>query len=420
MSNKPIREKPLPLMYPGATAIDEDEKKAVMEVLNSMSLFRYYGPKFLNKTKTFEEEFAKFIGTEYALGLSSGTGSLITALVAADVGPGDEVLIPAYCWISDLTAVLSVRAVPVIVEIDKSLGIDPEDMESKITERTKAVDVVHMRGIQAKMDEVMKVAKAHGLTVIEDAAQSCGGSYKGKRLGSIGDIGCYSFQLNKIITAGEGGAIVTSNRELFERGIMFHDMVALIRADYWGKFKAKPIIGINFRMNEITAAILIEQLKKIDKLLSTMKRNKERVKKGASDIDGIEFREVPDPNGDTGISLMFFLPNAEKAKKFAEGLKSENINNEGYGTFVVYEPERPDWHVYAHWTVLFNKNTFTKEGCPYICPLYKGKIDYRRDMCKRSLDLLSRTVHMDISPLLTDEDIEQIIEAFHKVAKEVL
>ena len=422
MSEKPLRKEPLPPTFPGAMMIGEEEKKAAVEVLDSKALFRYYGPKgSLNKTKKFEEEFAEYMGTKYALAVSSGTSALCIALTSAGVGPGDEVIVPSYTWIASALSVVACRAVPVIAEVDKSLTLDPRDFEAKITDRTKAVMPVHMRGNGCRMDEIMKIARERGLTVIEDNAQSCGGEYKGKKLGSIGDIGIFSFQLNKIITAGEGGGLITDDKDLFERCVMLHDVASLREGPkVWWKFETGPIMGLNYRMNEISAAILIEQPHKLDKILSSMRRNKENIKKGISDIDGIEFREVPDPEGDTGICLIFFLPTAEKALRFAEALRAENIDGPGYGTHVAYIPGKPDWHVYTYWSPLLEKRTFTKEGCPFTCPYYKGEIEYSEDTCPKSLNLLSRAVHVDVSPLLTGDDVDPIIEGIHRVAKKIL
>jgi len=422
VSRKPVRDKPLPPTFPGAMMIGEEEKKAVLEVLDAKALFRYYGPKgSLNKTKKFEGEFAKYMGTEYALAVSSGTPALCIALTAAGIGPGDEVIVPGYTWIASALSVVASRAVPVIAEVDKSLTLDPGDFEAKITERTKAVMPVHMRGIGCKMDEITKIAKRHGLIVIEDNAQSCGGGYKGRKLGSIGDVGMFSFQLNKIITAGEGGALITSNKELFERCITIHDVASSGQGPrVWWKFETEPIMGLNYRMNEISSAILIEQLKKLDRILNATRRNKRKIKKGISDLEGIEFREVPDPEGDTGICLMFFLPTADKAQKFAEALRAENVDGPGYGTHVAYIRGRSDWHVSAYWDPLLQKRTFTKEGCPFTCPHYKGKVEYSEDMCPKTLSLLSKAVHMDVSPLLTEDDIDSIIEGVHRVAKKIL
>ena len=173
-----------------------------------------------SETAQLEKEYARFVGTRYALAVNSGTSALICALVAAGIGPGDEVLIPAYTWVATAGAVVSIGAVPVLCEIDESLTIDPEDMEKRITPYTKAVIVVHMRGMSCDMDRIMAVARAHDLRVIEDVAQANGGSYKGRRLGSFGDVGCFSLQQSKVITTGEGGMVVTDSEEIWQRAVI--------------------------------------------------------------------------------------------------------------------------------------------------------------------------------------------------------
>jgi len=417
----PVRKGPLPTTYPGGVMIGEEEKRAVIEVMESQALFRYYGPwgPSLNKVDAFEEEFAKYIGTDYALGVTSGTGALLTALVGAKVGPGDEVIVPAYTWIADPAAVVVSRAIPVIAEVDKSLTLNPEDFEAKITERTKAVIVVHMRGVGSKMNEIMEVARANGITVIEDVSQSCGASYKGKKLGSIGDIGVFSFQMKKVITAGEGGALTTNDKSIYGRCVTYHDPIAQLRK-ILPMFGVPSFVGINFRMSELAGAVALEQLRKLDKILNLQQRNKMQIKKGMADIEGIELREIPDPEGDAAICIIFFLPTPEQARAFVKGLRAENIDGLGYGTHNVYTPEVDDWHVYSYWKDILQKNTVTAEGCPFTCPYYKGKIEYTTDLCPKTLAILGRAVHMDVSPLLTEEDIDQIIEGVHKVAKEVL
>lgn len=401
MREKPLRSELLPPTFPGAMMIGEEEKKGVMEVLDSKALFRYYGPLgSLNKTKEFEEEFAKYMGTKYALAVSSGTAALCIGLTAAGIGPGDEVIVPGYTWIASALSVVACRATPVIAEVDKSLTLDPNDFEAKITGKTKVVIPVHMRGIGCRMDEIVEIAEDHGLTVFEDNAQSCGGEYKGRKLATIGDAGMFSFQLNKIITAGEGGGLITNEKDLFEKSVMLHDVASLREGPkVWWKFTSQPMMGLNFRMNEISSAILIAQLHKLDKVLSVTRRNREKIKNGISDIDGIEFRDVPDPKGDTSICLMFFLPTPEKAQRFAEALRAENIDGPGYGTHVAYIPGKHDMHVYIYWDPLLR---------------------YSEKMCPRTLALLGRSVHMDVSPLLTDDDVDSIVEGIRKVAKKIL
>jgi len=406
---KPVRDKPLPPMFPGATFIDAEEEKEVLEVLKAQSLFRYYGPKFLGKTGKFEKAFADYIGVKHALAVSSGTGALCTALAAVGVGPGDEVIIPGFSWIMDAMAVLFLRAIPVIAEIDETLSIDPEDLERKISDKTKAVIAVHMRGFQCDMDRIRKVASEHGVKVVEDVAQACGGSYRGRKLGSIGDVGSFSFQLNKAITAGEGGAVTTNEDDIYIKAAVFHD------SPFYLRFGAEPSLGLNFRLNEVSAAILLAQLRKIDSIISRMRRRKANIVKALSELDGIEVHKPVDPQGDIAVAVVIFLESFEKAELFARALNAENI-----GAWHLFNPNRKDLHVYYHWDMVMNKISFASKGCPYTCPLYGKSIEYSREMCPKTLKILGRAINIDVSPLLTDEDEASIIEGVEKVAKSIL
>lgn len=398
-STKSIRKKPLPPMYPGATIINKNEINTVLKVLKSQSLFRYYGPKFLNVTSKFEKILAKYIGVKYALAVSSGTAALHCALAAIGIKPGDEVIIPAYAWVACPSTIVLCGGKPVVANIDKTLTLDPKDIEAKITSKTKAIMAVHMRGMACNMDEIMKIAEDHNLIVIEDCAQASGGSYKGKKLGSMGNIGTFSFQLNKIISAGEGGAVVTNNNELYERSIMLHDSGAIYRPQ---KFAIEPIAGTNYRITELQSVILLHQLRKIDRIINKMRKNQEKIKKGISDIKDIEFREAPSIDADTGVCLVFYLPNAEKTREFDKALRAENIytSSGGYPS-PIYVPGRIDGHICIYWKHLLGK-------------------EFDESKYAESLELLSRAIHIDISPLLNNKDIESIINGVHKVAKMVL
>jgi 8-amino-3,8-dideoxy-alpha-D-manno-octulosonate transaminase len=228
---KPTKERPDPPMYPGGMLIGEEEEQAVLEVLRAKRLFRYYGPEpGPSKVEELEKAFAEHAGTRYALAVTSGTAALICGLQGIGVGPGDEVIVPAYTWIASPGSVVAVGAVPVVAEVDESLTLDPADVERKITPYTKAIMPVHMRGTPSRMDALMDVARRHGLKVIEDAAQADGASYKGRRLGSIGDVGCFSLQFNKILTSGEGGMVITNDEQVWKRALMFHDVVGPVAA----------------------------------------------------------------------------------------------------------------------------------------------------------------------------------------------
>src|SRR5208337_4289633 len=199
---KPVRSEPLPVMHPGSSQIDEAEINAVLEVLKSQSLYRFYGPKFMNITGKFEKEFREYLGVKYALAVSSGTAALHCTLVGLGVGHGDEVILPTYGWVACPDAIAASGATPVLANVDESLTLDPADVEAKITNRTKAILAVHIRGVTCDLDALSKIAKKYQVLLVEDVAQCGGGTYHGKKLGSIGDAGSFSFQLNKMISAG--------------------------------------------------------------------------------------------------------------------------------------------------------------------------------------------------------------------------
>src|SRR5947209_5413589 len=223
---KPIRRTPLSAGYFGTQVYDDHEQNQLLEVLANRQPFRWYGPGSRPplKVATFEKELAARMQTRFALAVTSGTAALSTALAALGIGPGDEVILPAWTWYSCYNAIVLAGALPVFAESDKSLNIDPEDIEHRITPQTKAIMAVHLEGCPCDMDRILPIARKHGIKVLEDCAQSAGASYKGKPLGAIGDIAIYSFQLCKTITSGEGGCVVTGDPILFERACRFHDL----------------------------------------------------------------------------------------------------------------------------------------------------------------------------------------------------
>lgn len=412
-------------MYPGGYEIGELEKQAVIDVINDKYLFRYYGPANIeSRVKKFEEEFTAKIGVKYGLATNSCTSALISSLIALGVGPGDEVIVPGYTFFASCACIVAARAVPVIVEVDDSLTIDPEDFERKITSRTKVVIAVHMRGVPCDMDRIVAIAKKHNIKTLEDVAQATGGSYHGKRLGSIGDMGAFSFQYHKIITAGEGGIVTTNDQRLIDRSMAYHDTAACWRpggpAGRFAKarYEGELFPGVNFRMSELTGAVLRAQLTRLDGLLERMNSNKTRIKSAVSGLKGIEFRRLNDAAGDTGIVLIFYVPSSELAGKFATAL-----NAEGVGASSLHNKSVPDWHVYNHWDMILNKWTATPDGCPYTCPHYTekgGKIDYSPEMNPKTLDYLSRSIHIDIPPQLSVQDCDMIAEGIIKVSNAYL
>ncbi len=405
---------PLPPMYPGGLRIGAEEEAQVLEVLRSKRLFRYYGPNpGPSKVAELEERFAARMQVEHALAVSSATAALFCSLVSLGIGPGDEVIVPAYTWIASAEAVTGVGAVPVVAEVDESLTLDPADVERRITPRTRAILPVHMRGAPCRMDEMLALAQKHGLKVLEDVAQADGGSYRGKPLGSIGHMGAFSFQFNKILTAGEGGMVITHDRGLYDRAVMVHDVVGGQR----NKIPAEQIIpGLNFRLSELQGAVMLAQLDRLDGLLRDMRRHKSVLKgavEGAAKRKGVEFREIVDEAGDTAISFIFFAPTVALAEKISAALEAE-----GADAWVLYHPDDVDYHIYTHWQPLVNKRTWSENGGPWRW--HDGDVSYGPEQCPRTLDLLSRAVHLDISPDLTGENVEELAEAINKVFEGVL
>jgi dTDP-4-amino-4,6-dideoxygalactose transaminase len=415
----PAKTTPNPPMFPGGLEIGEEERRAVLEVLEHQYLFRYYGPSdFPSKVRELEVAFAARMGRKHALAVNSCTSALISALVACGVGPGDEVIIPGYTFFATCAAVVAARAVPVIAEVDDSLTLDPADFERRITERTKAVMPVHMRGASCDMDRVMEIARRRGIRVIEDVAQAMGGTFRGTPLGSFGDCGCYSLQYHKIITSGEGGMVIMDDDLLYDRAQAYHDTAACWRPDRFGlpRYEGEVFPGVNYRMSELTGAVALAQLGKLDRLVGRMRYLKSRIKDAIADAPGLEFRRLTDPEGDTAICLVMYLPNPATAGKFAEYLQAEGVEA---GT--MYNEGVPDWHIYAHWKHIMDKVTATPEGCPYTCPYYKGpEPSYSPDQCPNTLAYLDRSLHLNIPPQMSDDDADMIAAAVNKVARAIL
>lgn len=410
--DRPTRTRPAPPMYPGGMMIGEEEKQAVLEVLKNKHLFRYYSPFDTDsKVAQLEKDFAEKNGVRHVLALSSGTAALVTGMVAMGIGPGDEVVVPAYTFVASPMAVLEAKAIPILAEIDKSMGLDPRSVEAAITEHTKAIMPVHMRGCSCDMDIIMDIAEKYNLQVIEDCAQAIGGSYKGKKLGSFGNVGCFSLQFNKNITSGEGGILVTGDENIYNRSLMYHDCTGGWRT---GRDVAFAIPGTNYRMNELCGAVACVQLQKLDAIVSSMHHHKYRVLEYLRGIGRVELQRIPDEKGDTGFSLNFFVSSSQKALQIEQALTAEGID-----VAVIYKG-KPNSHVYSGWPHLLNKTSAHPTGCPFTCPFYKGRAEYSEKMFPKTLDLLSRTVSLKFSPLLTDTDVDEIIDALDKVLEALL
>jgi len=416
----PAKTTPNIPMYPGGYDIGEEEKREVLDALDKKYIFRYYMPDGMSsKVEEFERLMADMVGCQYGLATNSCTSALISALIACDVGPGHEVIVPAYTYWSSASSVLCARAVPIVAELDDSLTIDPDDVERKITPRTKAIMPVHMRGSACNMDRIMAIAKKHNLAVIEDTAQACGGTYKGKHLGSFGECGCFSFQYYKIITTGEGGMVTTNDESIYIKAQSVHDSAACWRPDRFApaRFPGELFYGYDFRMGEVDAAIGLAQFRRLQGLLDGMRKNKARIVGQLEDLKekGIVPRRQNDPEGDTAICIIFTVPTLELSEMFVKALAAEGVD-----VMHVYHKDSPDWHVAHHWEHMIQQMTPTPDGYPYRDPARKGEAPDYTNLCPNSADLLSRSVHINVPPQMTDDDCDMIAEAIRKVANAYL
>jgi dTDP-4-amino-4,6-dideoxygalactose transaminase len=383
-----------------------EEMEAVMEVMRSGHLFRYGSendPKFLHKTSTLEKEFAAYCEVPFALATSSGTSSLVCSLIALGLKPGDEIIVPAYTFVATYTSCIFAGLVPVLAEIDESLTLDPEDIEHRITRRTKAIMPVHMLGNPCDMDRIMAIAKKHNLFVIEDCCQAAGASYKGRKVGSIGNMGAFSLNVFKTINSGDGGLVVTSDPKLYELAFGVHDQGH--KPNRFGvEVGARSVLGLNFRINEMTAAVALAQLQKLNRIVSTLRKKRTKLKNLIAGVGGFKFRKLNDPEGDCATICTIIFDTKEQASKVSKALGSKTVDQSG-------------WHVYSNMEHVLNH--LKSVGQPHVKGVYP-KTD----------DILNRTMNISIGVVdgglgagwgininSTDDEIEAAAIQFIREAK---
>lgn len=406
----PVRSKALPPNYPGAVVYGKEEADFTSEVIYAQSPFRYYGADMKGAVESLENAMTRDLNVPYALAVTSGTAALVVAMKALGIGYGDKVIVPANTFLATAGAVVCCNAVPVYCDVDDSLNLDPHDLERVYDEEVKAVIVVPILGNPVDMDPVVAFAKKNGIAVIEDMAQSCGVRYKGRYAGTIGDVGTFSFQMNKIITSGEGGAVVTHDLTLMERAIRYHDQgIVRHRARYGidSPDEQFAFSGQNYRMNELSGAVMVEQWKKLPAIIGNMRKQHDRIAAAlASEIPGIKFRACPDPDGTIGSNLGIIFPTAGAAAAFNQAINAENVQAHAlYGGKPVYMNP-----------ALFHQRSAEKDNFPYNYP-FKKPVVVTENMCPRAVDLIPRTTYLPISPILSDQDGADIIEAVVKVHK---
>ena len=369
---------------------------------NAGNFFRYYNPR--SKSQLFEQQVAAKVGSPHVLAVNSGTSALIAALVGAGIGPGDEVIVPAYTFFASASAIVVAKAIPVIVEIDETLTLDPAAVEKAITPRTRAIMPVHMLGLPSKMDELLAIARRHKLRVIEDTAQAFGGKYRGRYLGTLGDAGCVSLDAYKVIGTGEGGLILTGDVWLYTRAQSYHDTAACWRPDRFAR-ERKPgelFCGENYRMPELCAAVGIAQLRKLDWVNERTRAAWRTIRNETRLPSCARWVEANDADGVCGYSVgMLFETSAQAHKAISAGI--------GLGGLAAKDTQGVrDWHVYWNWEHILEQKTATAEGCPFRCPHAGPLPAYAADMCPRTRDIMLRLATMGTHPGMTAADASRI------------
>jgi 8-amino-3,8-dideoxy-alpha-D-manno-octulosonate transaminase len=405
-----MRKLKWPGAFPGAPWLDQREEKAVLGVLRRRALFRYYGMRRPRCAGALEAAARKYYGADHALAVNSGTGALCTAVTALGIGPGDEVIVPAFLWVSTVAAVVQANAIPVLAEVNDSLCLDPGDLERKITPRTRLIIPVHMAGAPCEMDAIMDVAGRHAVPVLEDSAQCNGGSFRGRKVGTFGLIGMFSLQYNKNATAGEGGLLITQDAALYERMVAAHDVgIPWVGSGPRETSPQSVTWGAGRRMNELTAAVACVQLRKLDRIVRAMRASKRRIKSALEGVPGLAFRRLNDPPGDTGASLILFLKDAAAARKLTDGLRAGGLSATrlpGYGM-----------HVYYNIPQLVRRAPLSGAGNPWSLPQNAGLArEYAKGACPASDALFERAVLVPVPSRLARRQETAAAELIRAVA----
>ena len=397
---------------PGFELWSDAERKEVNDVLETGILMRYgfdVQRKGVWKAKELEQEICKRFGSKHAHLLSSGTAALTTAMAALGIGSGDEVIMPSFTFVASFEAVLSVGAIPVLVDVDETLTLDPAAVRKAITQKTKCVMPVHMCGSMADMNALVAICKEHSLLLLEDACQSIGASYKGKSLGTIGDAGTFSFDFVKTMTCGEGGVVLTNNEEVFIKCEGYtdhgHDHKGVDRgADL------HPFLGYNFRISELHAAVGLAQVKRVDEFLAIQKKNYTALKNILSQVPEISFRSIPDADGDSCTFISWFLPTEEITRNVVNELKALGI---AAGNFYWYDN---NWHYIKKWDHLKNATSLNRLHEDQKTALQKLTL---QDF-SASDAVMSRCISTAISLLWNPQQIMEKGEKIVAVVKEAL
>ncbi len=397
---------------PGFELFGAEEKKEIYDVLDTGVLFRYEFAeqrKGVYKVREFEEKFAAYTDTGFAQAVTSGTAALKVALMAMGIGPGDEVITQGFTFVATWEAILEVGATPVFTEIDSTLNMDPVDLERKITEKTKCIIPVHMMGAPARIEQIVALAESKGIPVLEDSAQAAGARINGRHLGSFGRCGTFSFDSVKTITTGEGGMIITRDKDLWKKMSEYHDH-GHDHAELPGGRGAdgRSFFGSNYRMMELQGAIGLAQLAKLDEIVKIQRRHKARLKELAQIIPGVSFRELIDEKGDSATFFAFILDSAEHSRRVNESLQSDDCGAINWS--------ENSWHFYPSWEHLLAGKTITRSGYPFHQENGRRQIIYDPKALPQSCALLERTLVYPVNLKMSEQRFEQLRVALKKAS----
>ena len=397
---------------PGYEFFGEEERKEIKDVLETGILMRYGfdgARQGIWKAKELEQAICNTFNCKHAQLVSSGTAALTVAMAALGIGYGDEVILPAFTFVASFEAVLSVGAVPVFVDVDDTLTLNPAAVREAITSKTKCIMPVHMCGSMADMDALVAICKEHNLLLLEDACQSIGASYKGKMLGTIGDAGTFSFDFVKTITCAEGGVVMINSEDVYVKTDGYSDH----GHDHKGVDRGAdlhPFIGYNFRISELHAAVGLAQIKKLDQFLSIQKTNHTALKNIFSTIPEISFRRVPDETGDSCTFLSWFMPTTDIARAVVAEMKEQGVLA---GNFYWFDN---NWHYINKWEHLKSSATLN-----HLHPDLKSSVIHHANKDFSASDqVMGRCISTLISLSWTPEQIKTKGELIAKVVKKVL
>ncbi|GAB5563850.1 MAG: DegT/DnrJ/EryC1/StrS family aminotransferase [Winogradskyella sp.] len=396
---------------PGFELFGDLERKEVNDVLDNGVLMRYGFDAMRKghwKAKELESELSKVFNSKHVQLVSSGTAAVSVALASAGIGAGDEVIMPTFTFVASFEAIMMLGAIPVLVDIDDTLTLDPEAVKNAITSKTKAVMVVQMCGSMGNMDALSSICDKHNLVFVEDACQAIGGSYKGKALGSIADVGCFSFDFVKTITCGEGGAVVTNNENYYTNADHYSDH----GHDHIGKDRGAethPNLGYNFRISELNAAVGLAQVKRLPEFIEIQKKNYSIIREALSEIQDVTFRTVPDGGVESYAFLNFFLPDLEKARKVSEAFKTNGID----ACFHYYDN---NWHYIRKWDHLKDLKSLypiskeVKEGIEYLKTKSFEQSDYN----------IARNISCLIKLSWTEDEVKERANKMAELIKSII